>query len=250
MAGSESVWGIIGGTGLAAIDSLTVEAEQEPVTPWGAASAPLRIGRIGGQRVVFLARHGNPHRIPPHKVNYRANIEALRQAGVDRIIAVNAVGAMNGAMAPASLVLPDQLIDYTWGRAPSFHEDNLEHAVHVDFTWPYAEWIRDALRRAAESADTSLHDGGVYACTQGPRLETAAEIRRMERDGADIVGMTAMPEAVLAREAGIDYACLALVVNWAAGKTSEVITMDDIRANLEAGIGRVLRVLEACLDPS
>ncbi len=247
MADGESLWGIIGGTGLTAIESLVVEETIEPNTAWGAPSAPLQYGRIGGQRVVFLARHGNPHRIPPHAVNYRANIEALRAAGVDRIIAVNAVGAMHEAMTPASLVLPDQLIDYTWGRAPSFYEENLEHTVHVDFTWPYTETVREALRNAADAAGVALYEGGVYACTQGPRLETAAEIRRLERDGADIVGMTAMPEALLAREAELDYACLALVVNWAAGKTSEVITMDDIRANLDAGIGRVLRVLETCL---
>ena len=247
MADSGPVWGIIGGTGLTAIESLVVEETREPVTQWGAPSASLQIGRIGDQRVVFLARHGNPHRIPPHQVNYRANIEALREAGVERIIAVNAVGAMHETMTPASLVLPDQLIDYTWGRAPSFHEENLEHTVHVDFTWPYSEEVREALRHAAATADVAVHDGGVYACTQGPRLETAAEIRRLERDGADIVGMTAMPEALLAREADMDYACLALVVNWAAGKTSEVITMEDIRANLDAGIGRVLRVLETCL---
>ncbi|MFO7786423.1 MAG: S-methyl-5'-thioinosine phosphorylase [Halospina sp.] len=247
MGSSEPVWGIIGGTGLTAIDSLVVDETLEAETPCGEPSAPLRIGRLGGRKVVFLARHGDPHRIPPHQVNYRANIEALRQAGVDRIIAVNAVGSIHPAMTPASLVLPDQIIDYTWGRAPSFHEQNLEHTVHVDFTWPYCESIRDALRAAAAEVGVVPHDGGVYACTQGPRLETAAEIRRLEQDGADIVGMTAMPEAVLAREAGLDYACLALVVNWAAGKTSEVITMDDIRSNLDAGIGRVLQVLEACL---
>jgi len=247
MGSSEPVWGIIGGTGLTAIDSLEVDETLEAETVWGAPSAPLRIGRLGGRKVVFLARHGDPHRIPPHRVNYRANIEALRQAGVDRIIAVNAVGSIHPAMTPSSLVLPDQIIDYTWGRAPSFHEENLEHAVHVDFTWPYSESIRDALRAAAAEVDVAFHDGGVYACTQGPRLETAAEIRRLEQDGSDIVGMTAMPEAVLARETELDYACLALVVNWAAGRTSEVITMDDIRSNLDAGIGRVLQVLEACL---
>ncbi|MYL26968.1 MULTISPECIES: S-methyl-5'-thioinosine phosphorylase [Halomonadaceae] len=247
MGSSEPVWGIIGGTGLTAIDSLEVDETLETETVWGAPSAPLRIGRLGGRKVVFLARHGDPHRIPPHRVNYRANIEALRQAGVDRIIAVNAVGSIHPAMTPSSLVLPDQIIDYTWGRAPSFHEENLEHAVHVDFTWPYSESIRDALRAAAAEVDVAFRDGGVYACTQGPRLETAAEIRRLEQDGSDVVGMTAMPEAVLAREAELDYACLALVVNWAAGRTSEVITMDDIRSNLDAGIGRVLQVLEACL---
>ena len=247
MTDGEPVWGIIGGTGLTAIESLVVEETAEPVTAWGAPSAPLQFGRIGGQRVVFLARHGSPHRIPPHRVNYRANIEALQGAGVDRIIAVNAVGAMHEAMTPASLVLPDQIIDYTWGRAPSFYEDDLEHTVHVDFTWPYSETVREALRKASEAAAVALHDGGVYACTQGPRLETAAEIQRLEQDGADIVGMTAMPEALLAREAGIGYACLALVVNWAAGKTCEAITMEDIRGNLDAGIGRVLRVLETCL---
>lgn len=246
----ETLWGVIGGTGLTAIEALEVNETWMPETPWGEPSAPLRLGRLGGQRVAFLARHGDPHRIPPHRVNYRANMDALRQAGVDRIIAVNAVGAIHPAMTPASLVLPDQLIDYTWGRAPSFYEDNLAHPVHVDFTWPYSEPVRKALQVAAAARGVVLHEEGVYACTQGPRLETAAEIRCLERDGADIVGMTAMPEALLAREAELDYACLALVVNWAAGKTSEIITMDDIRANLDAGIGQVLQVLEACLSPA
>ena len=248
MDNTESIWGIIGGTGLTAIESLVVDETWMPETPWGAPSAPLHMGHLGGQRVAFLARHGDPHRIPPHRVNYQANIDAFRQAGVDRIIAVNAVGAIHPAMTPASLVLPDQLIDYTWGRSSSFHEDNLQHTVHVDFTWPYAESVRQNLMAAAAARGVALHQGGVYACTQGPRLETAAEIRRLEKDGADIVGMTAMPEAVLAREADLDYACLALVVNWAAGKTSEVITMDDIHTNLNAGIGRVLQVLETSLS--
>ena len=167
MAGSEPVWGIIGGTGLTAIESLTVEETREPVTAGGAPSAPLQMGRIGGHQVVFLARHGNPHRIPPHRVNYRANIEALRSVGVDRIIAVNAVGAMHEAMTPASLVLPDQLIDYTWGRAPSFYEENLEHTVHVDFTWPYSEAVRDALRRAADVAGVRAESASARPCAGG-----------------------------------------------------------------------------------
>ncbi|TDT39325.1 methylthioadenosine phosphorylase [Halospina denitrificans] len=241
------IWGIIGGTGLTALDGLEIGAAEEVDTPWGAPSGPLQHGRYAGKPVVFMARHGNPHRIPPHEINYRANLRAMRDAGVSRIIAVNAVGSINDAMSPASLVLPDQLVDYTWGRPQTFFEGNLEATTHIDFTWPYSASLRRRLLEGASEAAIGLTDGGVYACTQGPRLETAAEIHRLERDGCDLVGMTGMPEAVLARELGVDYVSLCLVVNWAAGKTENEITLDEIHANLEAGIGRVHALLETCL---
>lgn len=241
-------WGIIGGTGLTQLDGLVVDGEEEVSTPWGEPSAPLVRGRYQGQEVVFLARHGNPHRIPPHQLNYRANLYALRQAGVTRIIAVNAVGSIHDTMKPASLVVPDQLVDYTWGRGHTFFEGDLEATTHIDLTWPYTESVRKALLKSASAAKVGVSDGGVYGCTQGPRLETAAEIQRLARDGCDLVGMTGMPEAALARELGLDYACLALVVNWAAGKTTEVITMTDIERALAQGIGQVHQVLSRVLE--
>ena len=247
MTVERGAWGIIGGTGLTALEGLIIDSETRSETPFGTPSAPLQRGRFAGRDVVFLARHGNPHRIPPHQINYRANMQALKDAGVEHVIAVNAVGAINDAMEPASLVLPDQVIDYTWGRAQTFFESDSQPPVHVDFTWPYSGVSRDALLQAARSDGIGLHEGGVYACTQGPRLETAAEICRLAGDGCDLVGMTGMPEAVLARELGLDYASLALVVNWAAGRTTSEITMDDIRANLETGLDRVRALLCCCL---
>ncbi len=241
------VWGIIGGTGLTSLEGLAVDGEQLLSTPWGQPSAPLVRGRYQEQEVVFLARHGNPHCIPPHQVNYRANLHALHQAGVTRIIAINAVGSIHDSMKPASLAVPDQLVDYTWGRGHTFFEGELQATTHIDLTWPYSEPVRQSLLEAAATAGVSVNEGGVYACTQGPRLETAAEIRRLARDGCDLVGMTGMPEAALARELEIQYGCLALVVNWAAGKTDEVITMADIEQALGEGIGQVHQVLSRVL---
>ncbi|WP_341705970.1 S-methyl-5'-thioinosine phosphorylase [Halopseudomonas sp.] len=243
-------WGVIGGTGLSALDGLEIEGEDQVQTPWGEPSAPVVRGRIGGQLVCFLARHGHPHRIPPHRVNYRANIWALREAGVDRIIAVNAVGGIHPALGTGAFCVPDQLIDYTWGRASTFFEDDLEAVTHIDFTSPYDESLRQQLLGALRAHGHQCLPGGVYAATQGPRLETAAEIRRLERDGADLVGMTGMPEAALARELDVAYACLALVVNPAAGKATEVITMEAIEAVVHAGMQQVKAVLQQVLKAS
>ncbi len=207
-------------------------------------------GELAGQPVCFLARHGHPHTIPPHRVNYRANLWALREAGVSRIIAVNAVGGIHADLPTGRFCVPDQLIDYTWGRPSSFYEDGLEEVVHVDFADPYDTELRARLLPAAAAQGVDCRDGGVYAATQGPRLETAAEIRRLERDGADLVGMTGMPEAALARELGLAYACLALVVNPAAGKSSEVITMAAIEAVVKAGMQQVRAVLREVVTPA
>lgn len=244
------IWGVIGGTGLSALDGLEAEGEEFIQTPWGAPSAPVVRGRIGGQRVCFLARHGHPHRIPPHRVNYRANLWALREAGVDRIVAVNAVGGIHPALGTGAFCVPDQIIDYTWGRASTYFEDDLEAVTHIDFTSPYDEPLRQQLLEVLHTQGHRCLPGGVYAATQGPRLETAAEIRRLERDGADLVGMTGMPEAALARELGLAYACLALVVNPAAGKAAEVITMEAIEAVVAAGMQQVKLVLQQLLKDS
>ena len=234
---------IIGGTGLMELDGLEIERRESVDTPWGRPSATLSHGRLEGIAITFLARHGVPHSIPPHRVNYRANVWALHRAGARRIVAVAAVGGIRSDLDSGAIVVPDQIVDYTWGRAPTFFEDGLDHVVHVDFTSPYCERLRAGLLDAARRAGIDAADGGTYATTQGPRLESAAEIDRLERDGCDIVGMTGMPEAALARELGMSYAHCAVVSNRAAGRSAETLSMDMIRANLESGAARVQRLL-------
>ena len=240
---------IIGGTGLTTLDGLEIVRREPAVTPWGAPSAPLVHGRLAGLGVVFLARHGEPHTIPPHRVNYRANVWALHHAGVRRIVAVAAVGGIRADLGEGAVAVPDQIVDYTWSRAHTFFEDDLDHPVHVDFTFPYCARLRAGLLDAAHRAEVEVADGGTYAATQGPRLESAAEIDRLERDGCDLVGMTGMPEASLARELGMSYAHCAVVANRAAGRggpkaiTPKAITMEAVRANLESGMDKVRRVL-------
>ena len=235
--------GVIGGTGLLELEGLAGVNRRERETPWGMPSGPLLEGELEGRGVAFLHRHGTPSRIPPHRINYRANISALAAAGCDRIIAVAAVGGIRADLGPGSLLIPDQIIDYTWGRRHTFFEQDLDSPVHVDFSTPYAASLTSVIERAAGAAGVAVASGGTYACTQGPRLESAAEIDRIERDGCDVVGMTGMPEAALAREAGIDYAHLALVVNEAAGRGSGPIRMEDIAAVLATGMGAVRRII-------
>lgn len=235
---------IIGGTGLTKLPEFEIVCRENVVTPWGEPSAELTFGHLHGQDVVFLARHGDKHAIPPHRINYRANIWALKQAGVRTILAVAAVGGIRTDMDPARIVVPNQIIDYTYGRKHTFFEDNLDHVIHVDFTRPYTPALRERLLDAGANAGLRVIDGGVYGCTQGPRLETPAEITRMERDGCDLVGMTGMPEAALARELGVDYVCCAVVANWAAGKTQEEITILEIEANLARGMADLALLLQ------
>lgn len=234
---------LIGGSGLTRLDGLEVIRRERFTTPYGDPSAPLMFGEIDGRPLVFLPRHGDGHTIPPHRINFRANLWALREAGVGRILAVVAVGGITPAMAPGVLCVPDQLIDYTWGRAQTFFDGGETAVTHVDFTQPFCDKGRHLLLRAAVSTGIAAVDGGCYGVTEGPRLETAAEIRRLERDGCDIVGMTCMPEAVLARELDLCYACLAVNVNWAAGKAEGPITMAEIEANLESGMRHARRLL-------
>ena len=217
---------------------------REPVgTPWGEASAPLAHGRLDGAGIVFLARHGVPHAIPPHRVNYRANIWALHSSGIRRIVAVAAAGGIRADLESGAIVIPDQIVDYTWSRGHTFFEDDLDRVVHVDFTSPYCARLRAGLLGAARRAGIDAADGGTYATTQGPRLETAAEIDRLERDGCDVVGMTGMPEAALARELGISYAHCVVVSNRAAGRSAEELTAELIGVNLELAMIRVRRLL-------
>ncbi len=240
---------IIGGSGLAKLAELESPRRQIVRTPYGDPSAPLMIGTIDGVEVVFLARHGHGHTIAPHDINYRANIYALEQLGVDGIVSVATVGGIRADLGPGTLVVPDQIIDYTSGRAGTFFEGPGKPVTHIDFTLPYNEWVRVRLAQAAADVGESLVLGATYGCAQGPRLETAAEIRRMERDGCDLVGMTGMPEAALARELAIPYAALAVVANHAAGKgdSRAGISLESINQTLDVAMNRVRRILARCL---
>ena len=242
---------VIGGTGLYQLAGLeNVEAHQPP-TRYGALSGPVRVGMLAGRRVAFLARHGEGHSLPPHLVNYRANLSALQALGARRVLALNTVGGITAAYGPRALACPDQLVDYTWGRVSTFCEEPGSEVLHVDMGDPYTPELRGEVLAAARKAGVALVDGGCYAATQGPRLETRAEIARLRRDGCDLVGMTGMPEAALARELGLDYACLAIVANWAAGagpQVDEVITLEDVLANVAAASSGLPALLEALLS--
>jgi len=215
--------GIIGGSGLTKLENLKITKRQMVQTPFGEPSGPLITGILNGCEAIFLARHGYGHTIPPHKINYRANIWAFKELGVKNIIAAAAVGGIREDMAPGKLAVPDQLIDYTYRRESSYFDGRDSGVKHIDFSYPYSQHLREALITAAENVAISVVPEGVYGVTAGPRLETAAEVNRLERDGCTMVGMTAMPEAALARELELDYATCAFVVNWAAGRT-EILT--------------------------
>jgi 5'-deoxy-5'-methylthioadenosine phosphorylase len=238
---------VIGGSGMTQLANLDVTRREVVRTPYGEPSGALTFGRVGCQEVVFLARHGYGHTIPPHRVNYRANLWALAQsAKVQGIVSVASVGGIRADLGPGSLAIPDQIVDYTWGREVTFQEGNGHQVVHIDFTEPYDGDLRRRLLVAAGRAGEAVFDGGVYAATQGPRLETAAEINRLERDGADLVGMTGMPEASLARELGVPYAAVCLVANWAAGRgdSAQSISFAGIEEVLQNSLGRVRRIIE------
>lgn len=236
---------IIGGTGLTQLSGFQILANHSVKTPYGSTSANYVSGKLGDKELIFLARHGNPHKIAPHKINYRANLWGLKELGVTRIIAVAAVGGITQAMSPAQLVIPDQLIDYSYGREQTFFATDEAVVQHIDFTYPYSSSLRENLIHAATQVQVQLVSRAVYGCTQGPRLETAAEIIRMEKDGCDIVGMTGMPEAALARELNLPYATLAVVANWAAGKTAGEITLAEIERYLKIGMVNVALLLKA-----
>jgi 5'-methylthioinosine phosphorylase len=237
---------IIGGTGLNRLATASRPADRID-TPFGPASAMPQIGIVGARQVIFLARHGQPHRIAPHLINYRANLWLLRQLGATVVLATNAVGGIAAAMAPGDLVVPHQIIDYTWGRQHTYTD--VEPLVHVDFSAPYDAALREQLHTAALQLDLgcSVFNAGVYGATQGPRLESAAEIDRMARDGCDVVGMTGMPEAGLARELGLQYASVCLVVNRAAGRGEGPISEADIVRVATTGMSRIERLIEAVL---
>ncbi|WP_438951611.1 S-methyl-5'-thioinosine phosphorylase [Porticoccus sp.] len=239
--------GIIGGSGLNSFAGLRIREQLEVMTDWGRPSAPLYCGALGNTEVVFLARHGVNHQLPPHLINYRANIAALCSQGVKAIYAVNVVGGIHGEMGPGDLVIPDQLVDYTWGRDHTYSDNADRPLQHIDFTFPYDDSLRDRLLQAAIACGARVHAEAVYGATQGPRLETAAEIGRMANDGCDIVGMTGMPEAALARELQIPYACLALVVNMAAGLSDQLISQTQIESMMTGSMPLVCKVLTRAL---
>jgi|KBSMisStaDraftv2_1062788.scaffolds.fasta_scaffold00207_9 5'-methylthioadenosine phosphorylase len=236
---------IIGGTGLTRLSTLQVAHREVVRTPYGDPSSALLFGQIAGRDAMFLARHGHGHTIPPHRVNYRANLSALQQRGATAVVAVASVGAI-AANRPGELVLPHSLIDYTSGRETTYFDGGDRTVVHIDFTHPYTPELRAKCLAAARSAGIGLHDGGVYGCVNGPRLETSAEIDRMDRDGATLVGMTGMPEATLARELGLSYVSVCVVVNHAAGRgdSAQAISMAGITGVLEAAMDRVRTLLE------
>jgi 5'-methylthioadenosine phosphorylase len=235
---------IIGGTGLTRLSTLAVAHREVVRTPYGEPSSALIFGQLAGREAMFLARHGHGHTIPPHRVNYRANLWSLKDRGASTVVAVASVGAIRGAR-PGELVVPHQLIDYTSGRAQTFFDGGDQKVVHVDFTQPYALPLRERLLQAAREAGVAAHDGGVYGAVSGPRLETAAEIDRMDRDGATLVGMTGMPEAALARELDLPYAAVCVVVNHAAGRgdSTEQVSLEGIARVVESAMDRVHALL-------
>jgi 5'-deoxy-5'-methylthioadenosine phosphorylase len=234
---------IIGGSGFTELTGLEKASRQAVRTPFGRTSGPLTFGRLRGRDVVFLARHGHRHTLLPHEVNYRANVWALHARKARNVVAIASVGGIRADLVAGKLAVPDQILDYTWGRESTFHGAG-RGVVHIDFTRPYCEDLRARILKAAARAGAAVIAGGTYATTQGPRLETAAEIDRLERDGADMVGMTGMPEAALARELGLCYAAITVVVNDAAGRRASA---EGVRLDATAAVdamARVRRILE------
>ncbi|CAH1385203.1 S-methyl-5'-thioinosine phosphorylase [Candidatus Nitrotoga sp. M5] len=241
---------IIGGTGLTQLTNLEISHRQVMRTPYGEPSGAITFGHLRQHEVMFIARHGYGHTIPPHEVNYRANLWALKEQGAQRVISVAAVGGIREDLLPGVIVLPDQIIDYTHGREFTYFDGRDCSVTHIDFTQPYSQELRQQILDAGRCADIPCLDGGVYAATQGPRLETAAEINRLERDGADMVGMTGMPEAALAKELGLNYAAIAVVVNHAAGRGSsrDGVHLETISTVAQPAMARVRSILECVVD--
>lgn len=244
------MYAIIGGSGLASLSALQNTRRRVMRSPYGEPSGALTFGDFGGQPTVFLARHGYGHTIAPHEINYRANIWALKELAVQGVFSVATVGGIGDGFGPGTLVVPDQIIDYTHSRKSTFFEGAEARVTHVDFTLPYSARLRTRLLESARAIGEPIVDGATYACTQGPRLETAAEIERIARDGGDLVGMTGMPEAALSREAGLDYAVLGLVVNHAAGRgeSRHAIKLEDLESVMKETVTRAVRILERAVS--
>lgn len=238
---------IIGGTGLTSMDGLKIVRREMVKTPYGSPSGPLLFGELDGHAVTFLARHGHQHSIPPHRINYRANIWALYSVGIRRVVAVGAVGGIAADCTTGAIVVPDQIIDYTHSRPCTFFDGKPHEVNHIDFSFPYDESLRKVILDAGQSTDVTMLDGGVYGVTQGPRLETAAEIKRMSADGCTIVGMTAMPETALARELDMSYVSCAVVVNPAAGVAGQPIDAQQLKSAIPAGMQKARTLIAAAL---
>ena len=246
---------VIGGTGVYQLDNFdNIRLVSTERISTGYGDVEVQIVDINGELNAFICRHGSGHSVPPHKINYRANIRALKQLGVERVIATNAVGGIASDTGPGKLIVPDQIIDYTWGRAHTFFDDFNSGVSHVDFTQPFSSRLVDSLRASMSALNIDFTDGGVYGCVQGPRLETAAEIRRYENDGCTVVGMTVMPEAALVRELEMEYASLCFSVNWAAGIPVDgkpaMIEWEEIKQNIEKCAESLKKVLVRTLSES
>ncbi len=233
---------VIGGSGVYGLDGLEVGRRGRADTKYGRTSGELVEGELAGKPVAFIARHGEDHSVAPHLVNYRANVEALRLAGATRVLAVCTVGSIDAALLPGTFAVPDQIVDYTWGRDHTFHEAG-DPIPHVDFTDPYTPAWRAEILEALRSTGIEFADGATYAAVQGPRFESAAEIRRFRNDGCSIIGMTGMPEAALAREAGLDYAAICPVANLAAGLSEVELTAEEVFA----AVSPMLEPIEALI---
>lgn len=238
---------IIGGTGLTRLEGMSVDRREMVKTPYGAPSCPLVHGSLEGVELVFLSRHGNQQSILAQHVNYSANVWALQSVGVERILAVGVVGAISDECSVGDVVVPDQIIDYTTGRDCTYEDTVADNYRRIDFSFPYNEPLRQALVQAGTEAGESIVDHGTYAATSGPRLETVAEIRRMERDGCSIVGMSGMPEAILARELNLDYAFCGAAINPAAGKGDGAISVNDWASAVTTGMQSVQNVLRGAV---
>jgi 5'-methylthioinosine phosphorylase len=241
---------IIGGRGLTQLANLAITHQQVMRTPYGEPSGAFLFGTLNQHDVIFLARHGFGHTIPPHLVNYRANLWALREHGASKIISVATVGGIRADLTPGVIVVPDQIMDYTHGRDSTFFEARDTPFINTDFTLPYSARLRSHILRSANVAQQPCMDGGVYAATQGPRLDSIAEINRYERDGADMVGMTGMPETALAKELELDYATIAVVANYAAGRgdSKTGINIETVNATANAAMVRVRSILECVVN--
>jgi len=239
---------VIGGTQITRLPNMESVRQERVSTPYGNPSGAISIGFVGGREIAFLPRHGDPHALAPHKINYQANIWALKEIGVKHILSIATSGGIRDAFGPSELVVPDQIIDYTHGRQETYFDGTGGEPVrHIDFTQPYSQRVRQRIIDAAASVGEKVHDGGCYGCFNGPRLETAAEIRRLKNDGCDLVGQTGMPEAALARELGLHYAAICPIVNHAAGMGSSKheISREELTATRLAALERVVKILAA-----
>ncbi len=237
--------GIIGGSGLYEIEGITLRKTKKVQTPFGKPSDSYKIGTLSDREIVFLPRHGAQHTIPPHKVNYRANVWGFKELGVERIVAISAVGGISSRLRPGVIVVPDQIIDMTSNREATFHER--DNAVHVDFTEPYCPEMRRSFIEASKTKGIDIRASGTYVCVNGPRLETRAEIQFFSRIGADVVGMTAMPEAALAREVEICFGGISVVTNYAAGVKKKSLRAKEVGEMMKAVMVNLGAFLEAIL---